>query len=85
MQKFTHMHASEYMIDTETTVSVGSDFVTVTVKLVPGLRYWSAPDAKTIRKWVDEALEGTGRKRLGARFDNSQYTASGWRYLYPLD
>jgi len=78
----THLNASEWTTDTETTVTVLGRRVLVRVRLLPHLRYWSAPTAAQIRGWVDEALVGTGKKRDGARVVESG--GAGWTYVYYL-
>lgn len=81
-----HTHASEYLIDTETTISGYANpdhytALTVKVRMLPGLRYWERPDAATMRKWVDAALP-EGWKRYGPR----EYLQGGeigtWDYRY---
>jgi serine protease inhibitor ecotin len=80
----THTHASQGVYnDTETTISYtsGASVVHVHVAMLPYLQYWTCPNAKTIRNWVDAALAGTGMKRDGARIETT-CSLSGWRFSY---
>ena len=84
--KETHFNASSgYYTDTETTVTyhLGSNVVSVRIECLPYLQYWTCPDAKTLRNWVDHALKGTGKKRDGARISWG-YRTNGWGFNYYL-
>jgi len=83
MESVTHLHASGNFTDTKTTITVHGSYVDVKVDMLPGLTYWKAPSAVTIRKWVDDALKFTGKYRDGARQDVNAFF-SGWRYHYPI-
>lgn len=72
--------------DTETvlTYSDGGNVVYVRVECMPFLQYWSCPDAKTIRGWVDELLKGKGMKRDGARIEIGGGSVATWNFRYYL-
>lgn len=84
IRKATHLHASSYSTDTETTIEDHGTYLRVSVRLLPGLRFWSAPSATVMRKWVDEFLsvDRMGRKRLGPRVERDVHP--GWAYVYYL-
>lgn len=84
VRSVTRLHASGHVNDTETTISDhGGSRVSGTIRCVPGLLWWTRPDAATLRKWADELLEGTGRKRSGAiQFHN--HTVTAWHFVYYL-
>ena len=60
------LNASGHITDTETTMTLYSDHISVVTVMLPGLRYWSRPNAKTLRLWADELLADTGLVRDGA-------------------
>lgn len=73
--------------DTESTIifhipdgNIG--IVSITTKLIPGLRYWERPPAHVLRKWVDEILVGTDFRRIG-KVEYYGFT-NGWRSVYTV-
>lgn len=80
----SHLHASGYYTDTETTLtySPGTNAVNVKITLMPGLSYWSQPSPATLRKWVDALLKGQGVKRVGRRLDHTGGSLANWRITY---
>lgn len=56
---------------------------TVTVRCLPGWRWWTCPDARELRAIVDGAL-GAGWRRAGARIAHTDGPLSEWRFTYPL-
>jgi hypothetical protein len=83
-QKHIHASGGTYA-DTETTVryNPGSNVAYVRVRCLPGLYYWSRPEAGIMREWVDAAIKESGMKRDGARVDMG-YVTDGWSYNYYL-
>lgn len=63
------------------TVTVHDTSVHVECRLMPGYSWWSVPDAATLRRKVDRALRGTGRKRC-ARTETT-HNLSAWNFRYP--
>lgn len=55
--------------------------VTVVVRCLPGVQWWTCPDARTLRRLVDHALSGSGYVRDGAR-DGLGYRTDGWAFRY---
>lgn len=55
----------------------------VTAKILPGYSWWSQPDAKTLRRLVDQAAAEQGLRRNGPRVEG-QHQVSTWRWTYPL-
>lgn len=86
----THLHASNpnSYHDTKTTLTDRGGRIVVRIDCIPGLNYWTAPDAATMRAWVDAFLKDSptspmyprGRKRDGARVEFSRHP--GWGYTY---
>lgn len=56
---------------------------TVTVRCLPGWRWWTCPDARELRAIVDGALP-PGWRRDGARIAHTDGPLSEWRFTYPL-
>lgn len=83
-----HQHASGgTYVDTETTIKFytpNPNQVHVTVECLPGLNWWSCPNAKTLRGWVDEAIAGHGVKRDGARYERNDGRLNCWYFTYYL-
>lgn len=75
----SHKHNTDLWTDTETIVRFNGETVYVRVNCLPGLVRWTCPPAAITRKWVDEILEGTGKKRTGSRVSRG-----GWTYTYYL-
>jgi hypothetical protein len=55
----------------------------VSVACLPGASWWTCPDARTLRRLVDEATAGTSLARHGARIPGDRMT-NGWRFHYPM-
>jgi hypothetical protein len=82
-----HVHASGgTYADTETTIrfTPGSNTVHVTVRCLPGLQYWTVPNATVMRKWIDAVLKDHNVKRDGARMEINGGPISQWRYMYSV-
>ena len=76
------LNASEYMTDTETTMTLSGNRIDVVTTMLPGLRYWSRPDAKTLRTWADELLADTGLVRDGAIEYSNGGSVTKWLSRY---
>jgi len=85
IRKATHLNASRNFTDTETTIEDHGTYLRVSVRLLPGLAYWTEPKPAQMRKWADAflATDRMGRKRLGARVERSGIFP-GWEYVYYL-
>lgn len=80
--KKSHASGGTY-VDTETVITYedGATSVDVVINQLPGLAYWGRPQSETVRKWVDELLNGKGVKRAGARIENRPW-GNAWRFTY---
>lgn len=63
-------------------VTVRDKSVTVECYCLPGYSWWSCPDSATLRRMVDRALRGTGRRRSDTRTETT-HNLSGWNFRYP--
>jgi hypothetical protein len=86
MTTVTRLHASDHTFtDTETTIEFNLDgessAIFVTVRMVPGLRYWSCPPSELMRYWIDSAIRDSGYRRNGARVEISSGMRT-WKFVY---
>ena len=70
--------------DHEITIVDAGNEIRVKVNILPPARlYWSEPSTEQMRKWVDDAIKASGRKRNGARKNGSSDVVRSW-YVYPV-
>ena len=62
-------------------VYVRASHVSVEAYCLPGFGWWSCPDSATLRRMVDQALRGTGRKRTATRTEWRPFSV-GWQFFY---
>lgn len=80
-----YRHYTDYgYLQTITTVCIGGNTANVVISCVPGLSYWSRPDNKTLRGWVDTELIGTGKRRVGKVYWRNGGGIGKWYAVYEL-
>lgn len=79
-----------YGTDTLVTFVEGDGRATawVTVRCLQGYRWWTRPDARTLRALVDDAIAKSGkpwrREPRAARLSYNDGPLNTWRFAYPL-
>ena len=66
------------------TIRIGDDIATLHTVCLPGGSWWREPGSKRRRLLIDEALKGTGMRRVpGSRATNQSDTQ--WWYRYEIE